>query len=101
MAEARLLERTGRFQGRLNRLQLRLVAYLAGADAELSGRGRVDAFKDQLLIHQPEVYAKMYDDEGDPVIEDISDEEVIEDIPQNEGEARRMLAELRAFGVGG
>lgn len=43
----------------------------------------------------------MYDDEGDPVIEDISDEEVIEDIPQNEGEARRMLAELRAFGVGG
>lgn len=99
MALAKLLERTGRLTGDLNRLQLRLVAYLIGRDEEARGQRRVDNFKDNLLASNPDIYYKVYGDDSKPDYDPDEDMEYREEIPQSEADVQRMMADLASLGV--
>lgn len=99
MALARLLERTGRLTGDTNRLRLRLVAYLIRTDEEARGQQRVDAFKDNLLASNPDIYYKVYGEDSKPSYDPDEDEDYVEDVPQSEADVQRMLADLSALGV--
>lgn len=96
MAFARLLDRTGRLRGNLNRLQLRLVAYLTRGDEEVSERRRLESFQDLLLAVNPSVYKDVYDDQGNIR---VRDEDIDWEVPSGEADVQRMMEELRRTGV--
>ena len=96
MAFARLLDRTGRFRGDLNRLQIRLVAYLSRSDEELGERRRSERFQDFLLAVNPELYSELYDEMGNPK---VPDEQIEYQVPSSEADVEAMMANLKRFGL--
>jgi hypothetical protein len=96
MAYGRLLDRTGRLRGDLNRAQIRLVHYLAGTDEDLGRQGREDFLKDLLLIVNPSLYNDVYDEHGNPK---FKEEEIDYEVPQSEADVERMLEEMKRMGV--
>ena len=80
-----------------NRLHRILWYYLTGANEIARGRERVDAFKDSLLVHRPETYRELYDEEGEPIVQD---EDVDWQVPSTETDVQDMMAQLAALESG-
>lgn len=102
MDYCRLLDSARRLRENPNRLQLRLLAYISRANEEARGRARIDAFKDALLIHRPDVYQEIYDEEGKLSGLTIEEEKEVEwVVPETEADVESMMAELRSMGYKG
>lgn len=97
MAYARLLDRAGRLSGPdINRLHIRLIAYLAREDEESRGRRRSEQFQDFLLAVNPTLYNDIYDERGNPK---VAEEEGVDwEIPKTEDDVQRMLRDLDTIG---
>lgn len=97
MAFARLLDRTGHFTGDLNGLQLRLLAYLTRSDEELGERRRVEHFQDLLLAVNPEAYNEVYDEFGNPK---VNEDDIDFEVPNSEDDVMNMMRDLERYGLG-
>lgn len=97
MAYGRLLERAGRLKGDLNRVQIRLLQYLSGADENSRGERRETFLRDLLLIVNPVLYNDVYDEHGNPKVSKQPTDQYR--VPETEADMQKMMRELQSLGV--
>jgi hypothetical protein len=96
VAYSRLLERSGRLSGDLNRLQIRILANLARRDEESSEREREERLKDLLLVFDRDTFNEIYDEDGNLK---VKEEDIEWEVPQSEADVAAMMDELKQMGV--
>lgn len=93
MALCRLLDRSGRFEGSLNGLQLRLLSYFISQQERVDYEREEERYKAQVLLHRPDIYQALY---GEP---DVDDEAIEQIIPETEGDVQALLRQLQEVGA--